>query len=246
MTAMSSGGTGPDDATVLVPRVDAAAGPTPTSSGAAHAAAPPTAGQPGRSLVPPTPASAGAASSSGPDGYASLLPRPEEPPAPVPAAQATASAMPAPDMDSVTCPECGTRAGVTINRRESADFCQTCDFPLFWTPAAIVRDRANRTAEESLRRLPGQRGRASVASMPCPHCSELNAITAQVCVRCGLPMRIVAPAPVFELPPPPAPAPVVLPPEPEPGVSWWVWALLALGAALLIALVVLIATGKIH
>jgi hypothetical protein len=166
--------------------------------------------------------------------------RPEVPPKAIDAAPG----MPAPDVDTITCPECGTVARVTVNRRDAVDFCRTCDFPLFWTPAAIVREQAGRTAEESLRRLPGQRGRAAVASLPCPHCAELNSVAAETCIRCGLPMHPVAPPPpVAYVPPPPAPAP---PPPAEDKVSWWVWALLILGAAVLITLIVLIATGTIH
>ncbi len=151
--------------------------------------------------------------------------------------------MPPPAAETVTCPECGTVSHVTLNRRESLDFCRTCDFPLFWTPTKVVRDPAA-TIDESLRRLPGQAGRATIASLPCPFCYEPNALSAQDCIRCGRPMH-----PVEEPPPPapvyvaPAPAPVVA--EAPAKVAWWVWALLALGAAALIVLVVLIATHTI-
>lgn len=147
--------------------------------------------------------------------------------------------------ESVSCPECGTPALVTVTRRESGDFCRTCDYPLFWTPAVVVRD-ASVDGKESLRRLPGTVGRATLAAVPCPHCAEPNQLGAQLCVRCGRPMH-----PVEELPPPPvvfAPPPVEPEPEPEPEerVAWWVWLLLALGAATLIVIGVLIATNSIH
>jgi hypothetical protein len=164
-----------------------------------------------------------------------LPPAPAQPPT-------TAAAMPPPATETITCPECGTIAHVTVNRRESMDFCRKCDFPLFWTPAAVLRDPSG-TTDESLRRLPGQAGRATVASLPCPFCYEPNALSAQTCIRCHRPMHPV------EEPPPlapvyvPPPAPVVV--EQPSRVAWWVWALLALGAAALIVLVVLIATGTI-
>jgi hypothetical protein len=162
-------------------------------------------------------------------------------PAPVPPAPATV-AMPAAASETVTCPECGTIAQVTVNRRESVDFCRTCDFPLFWTPTKVYRDPSE-SADESLRRLPGQAGRATIASQPCPFCSEPNALSAQTCIRCHRPMHPVEtpvpPAPVYVAPPEPVVA------APEQSVSWWVWALLALGAAAVITLVVLIATHTI-
>lgn len=144
--------------------------------------------------------------------------------------------------DLVSCPECGTSAMVTLNRRDAHDFCRNCDYPLFWTPNAIVRDGNGFTSGESLRRLPGTLGRATVAFTPCPHCAEPNTITAVTCVRCHLPMVIVEalpePVPVY-VPPPPEPEP-----EPEArGVPWWVWALLAAGAVITITLIVLALTG---
>jgi hypothetical protein len=147
------------------------------------------------------------------------------------------------DTETVTCPECGTAAVVTLNRRESRDFCRTCDYPLFWTPSAVLRDTSTLTADDSLRRLPGTVGRATVASLRCPHCSEPNTLTAVTCIRCGQPMHPVAepppPEPVY-IAPPPLPEPE---PEPEHHVAWWVWALLALGAAATIVLIVLSAIG---
>jgi hypothetical protein len=152
-----------------------------------------------------------------------------------------AAVMPPSVAETVTCPECGTIAQVTLNRRESIDFCRNCDYPLFWTPSKVMRD-ASGTSEESLRRLPGQAGRATIASLPCPFCYEPNALSAQTCIRCQRPMHPV------EAPPPPAPIyiapePVVV--EPVKKVAWWVWALLGLGAAALIVLIVLIGTGSI-
>lgn len=135
--------------------------------------------------------------------------------------------------ESVTCPECGHVAEVTLNKRDSVDFCPQCDFPLFWTPAQIVLGDGAR-ADESLRRLPGTGGRVTVASVPCPHCSESNSLSAITCVRCGLPMAL-APEPPPPPPPAPAPAPVVVP---QQGVPLWLWVLLGITAAMVLALVV--------
>ena len=149
-----------------------------------------------------------------------------------------------PAREPVTCPECGTTATIALNRRESADFCPNCDFPLFWTPSAVLRADSMRAAEDALRRLPGTVGRATVASVACPHCAEPNTLSAQVCVRCGLPMQVVEepppPVPVYVPPPPVEPEP-----EPERTVPWWVWLLLGLGVALLITLAVLAAYGHL-
>lgn len=145
-------------------------------------------------------------------------------------------------VEAVTCPECGRTAQVTVNRRDAVDFCSNCDYPLFWTPSVIIRDFSG-TADDSLRRLPGARGRAAIASVPCPHCSELNMVSAETCIRCGRPMRITPELPpVVQAAPPPAPA-LPPPPEPDKPVAWWIWVLLALGASLLAALIVLIGTG---
>jgi hypothetical protein len=177
------------------------------------------------------------------------VPAHAEPAEPAPAEPAVvptvmAAAVPAAATEVITCPECGTTAMVTLNRREARDFCRQCDYPLFWTASRVLDDRSDPN-DQALRRLPGTVGRATVASLTCPHCSEPNAVSAQTCVRCGLPMKIV------EAPPPPAPVYVAPPPapvyveEPEHGVPWWVWALIAIGLAATITLVVLILTHTI-
>jgi len=144
--------------------------------------------------------------------------------------------------DLVSCPSCGATAMVTLNRRESRDFCRVCDYPLFWTPGAIVRDDIP-GAGESLRRLPGQAGRVTVASQPCPTCAEPNALSALICIRCSGPMKL-------EVAPPP-PAPVYVAPVPvlepviieEKKVPWWVWALIGAGFVITVTLIVLAVTG---
>ncbi|MXG88817.1 hypothetical protein [Nocardioides flavescens] len=134
----------------------------------------------------------------------------------------------------VTCPECGTRSQVALNRRRSQDFCPRCDYPLFWTPSTILTD-GDAADQASLRRLPGTAGRVTVASRTCPHCSESNQLTALTCVRCGGLMDPPAPEPVFVAP---TPAPVVEP-EPEPRrTPWWMWIGGVLTLLVLIALIV--------
>jgi hypothetical protein len=169
---------------------------------------------------------------------------PGTPAAPAPVGAVALAGPPGPSTQALTCPECGTPARVTVNRREAEDFCRTCDYPLFWTPAIVVRDRSDLNADPALRRLPGTVGRVAVASFPCPHCAEPNALGAEICVRCGRPMRIVEAAP-------PPPQPIALPPaavvepEPEPRTPWWVWVVLGVSVAALITLLVLKATGVV-
>lgn len=138
----------------------------------------------------------------------------------------------------VVCPECGTTATITVNRREAEDFCRRCDFPLFWTPAAIVLDTSSGPSSDALRRLPGTAGRVTVGKLDCPHCRESNPVTESHCLRCQGDLHpVIAPPPAapVALPPPPAPEPA---PEPDPVTPWWVWAGIALTVLLAIALVI--------
>lgn len=124
----------------------------------------------------------------------------------------------------VTCPECNWVQSITPNRRDAYDFCRSCDYPLFWRPSSLLRDEALNGGDQSLRRLPGTVGRTSVASVPCPHCEELNTLMATTCVRCGLPMY-----PVEEPPPPPpliAPLPPPIAEDRDKRIPWWVWMIL--------------------
>jgi hypothetical protein len=126
---------------------------------------------------------------------------------------------------------------VDAGRRDAADFCVRCDFPLFWTPAAAAELDANQgAAAEALRRLPGTGGRVTVAAVPCPTCAEANPLGAVTCLRCGGPMVLPEPEPQpvpVVVAPPPAPEP-----EPEPPANpWWWW---LVGAATLVALVALV------
>ena len=139
--------------------------------------------------------------------------------------------------ESVVCPECGTQGSVALNRRDAADFCAACDFPLFWTPSVVVRDQGIGTGD-NLRRLPGTGGRQTVAATPCPTCAEANPISAEHCLRCGGPMVlpfVATPEPIKVV----APVPVVEPalePARKPYPWWWIIA----GTATLLALVIVL------
>lgn len=140
---------------------------------------------------------------------------------------------------SITCPECGAPATFDPTRRDATDFCMHCDFPLFWSRERIPVGEAADAGEDALRRLPGALGRVVIASVPCPHCNELNLPSAVYCARCDLAMQYSPPPP----PPPvavqlPAPEPPMLPPEEDPQRMWIWW-------VLLIAMFLLAAAGLI-
>lgn len=127
----------------------------------------------------------------------------------------------------INCPECGAPGMVDPTRRDAGDFCAHCDFPLFWSRERIPVGEPADAGEDALRRLPGAHGRVVIASVPCPHCNELNLPSAVYCVRCDLAMQYTPPPP----PPPvamqpPAPEPPMLPPEEEPQRMWIWWVLL--------------------
>ena len=140
---------------------------------------------------------------------------------------------------AITCPDCGASATVELTRRDALDFCQRCDFPLFWARDQVVIGEPIDSSDDALRRLPGTLGKVVIASVPCPHCNEPNLPTASLCVRCGLSMQASAP------PPPPRPVAVPLPEPPMEPLEdapnhWWIW-LLVLLTLLLVAGIVLLA-----
>ncbi len=196
-------------------------------------------------VVPPHGAALAAAEPADAPTRADLPVVPPTPPAAAPGSAPAPDRAAAPTESAiVTCPECGTVATATLNRRDSRDFCRNCDYPLFWTPSKVQVGRGD-VADDSLRRLPGTQGRATLASLPCPHCAEPNPLSGVNCLRCGLPLRPVA------APPPPPPEPVHVPPPPPaeaappPREPWWPWVLLGLMTAAIIVIAVLLATGTI-
>jgi hypothetical protein len=140
------------------------------------------------------------------------------------------------------CPGCGTDVVIEPGRRTADLFCPRCDYPLFWVPppAGYVADTTEEApgADTVLRRRPGAAGVRLPATMPCPACAELNRVLAEVCIRCGSPMR---PEPqvevVVEVPPPPPP------PEPEPDEPPWLWIALAALAALILVVALIVWLG---
>lgn len=161
---------------------------------------------------------------------------PDQPALPLPPSPSVlATVDPATTTEQITCPECGTIANVILTERDARDFCRTCDYPLFWVPTRVPMGRGDLDAG-SLRRLPGTLGRATVASLDCPHCNEPNVVTALICVRCQLALH-QTPAPQ------PAPVPLIElehEPEPEPELEWrwWPWVLAILVVATIFAILV--------
>jgi len=140
---------------------------------------------------------------------------------------------------AISCPECSAPATVELTRRDALDFCQRCDFPLFWARDQVVIGDPLDSNDDALRRLPGTLGRVVIASVPCPHCNEPNLPTATLCVRCGLTMQAgPAPAPP-RLRPVALPEPSMAPLEDEPH-RWWIW-LVVLLTLLLVAGIILLA-----
>ncbi len=131
---------------------------------------------------------------------------------------------------TITCPECGTITTFDQIQRDSTEFCQRCDYPLFWArpdgPALV----STSDIDVSRRRLPGTGGRLVVGSRPCPECGEQNPLNGVYCIRCS---ALLDPLPVPEPPPPPAPLPPP-PPPPEPVRNWWPWIVLGVGVVILL------------
>ena len=131
---------------------------------------------------------------------------------------------------TITCPECGTITTFDQIQRDSTEFCQRCDYPLFWArpdgPALV----STSNIDVSRRRLPGTGGRLVVGSRPCPECGEQNPLNGVYCIRCS---ALLDPLPVPEPPPPPAPLPPP-PPPPEPARNWWPWIVLGVGVVILL------------
>jgi hypothetical protein len=138
----------------------------------------------------------------------------------------------------LTCPTCGTASFVDDIARDAALFCRVCDYPLFWVRSARLSAPSATVTDTGLRRLPGALGRVTIATIPCPSCTEPNLLSANVCIRCGADMH---PAPVIEEPPLPEPEPEPVVAAPEKKTPWWPWALAGALAVIAIVLIVLLA-----
>lgn len=144
-------------------------------------------------------------------------------------------------MPSVTCPECGRPTELAAIRRSSEEFCQHCDYPLFWASTTVPSTSPGANSDSTLRRLPGAGGRHRVGSKDCPECGELNPLSATLCLRCQAELDPKPPAPVVIVAPPPAPPPApvpVAPPVDVRVVPWWWWWLS--GAVVSVAIATLI------
>lgn len=139
-------------------------------------------------------------------------------------------------MTTVVCPECGTTGEIDPARRDAAEFCPRCDYPLFWArsnhgPAVIEES----STDLATRRLPGAGGHQVVGHRDCPNCGEHNPLGVRFCIRCATDM---------DPEPEPEPEVYIAPPteavEPIPVKRpWWPWALAA--AVVLLIVVLLIA-----
>jgi hypothetical protein len=135
-------------------------------------------------------------------------------------------------MPEITCPECGRQTEHASIRRSAEEFCQHCDYPLFWVSSTVPTTTPGANSDSTLRRLPGAGGRHRVGSKICPDCGELNPLGETHCLRCSaeLDPKPVEPPPVIVAPPPPPPPPPE--PEPEPiATPWWWWAAAAVLAS---------------
>lgn len=139
-------------------------------------------------------------------------------------------------MADVVCPECGLVSTLPSIRRASDEFCNHCDFPLFWAPTAVPISVASDTNDTTLRRLPGAGGRLLIGTRVCPTCGELNSIGEKFCTRCHNDMD-PQPEPVVVIPPPPPPPP----PPPIKKRNWWPWIAAAAVTILVIVAIIVFA-----
>lgn len=138
-------------------------------------------------------------------------------------------------MPDIPCPECGQVTHLVAVRRAADEFCQQCDFPLFWAPSAVPMATPGSSNMATLRRLPGAGGRQRVGSKVCPDCGELNPMAQTHCIRCTADLD---PKPVIEATP--APRLIVPPPPPIPKKKlWWPWPAVAfVGTLQIVALLI--------
>lgn len=159
------------------------------------------------------------------------LQQPSSPEVPVQARHAMPTA---PGIElAVECPGCGAARRTDPSRRDADGFCGACDFPLFWAFDRLPL-AGGTGAGAGLRRLPGTVGRATLASLRCPACTEPNPPTAVLCVRCDAVLR---PEPVVEAAPAPRPEPV------PNSLPWWQgwW-----GVALVLTVLLAVFTGIVY
>lgn len=142
-------------------------------------------------------------------------------------------------MPNITCPECGRQTDLVAIRRSAEEFCQHCDYPLFWAPSTVPSATPGANSASTLRRLPGAGGRHRVGSKICPDCGELNPLSGIHCLRCNADLDPKPVAPVVVVPAPVRPVAVVQPPAPPPPrvTPWWWWASGAVVGSAIVGLV---------
>lgn len=135
-------------------------------------------------------------------------------------------------MAEIVCPGCERTSELVAIRRSADEFCEYCDYPLFWAPSNLPSPKPSTSVEASRRRLPGAGGRVKVGSRDCWSCGELNSFTDTHCHRCG-----------EDLDPPVEVEAVVipdLPPVPVPEIDqppWWRWLILGGGIIVVAAII---------
>lgn len=147
-------------------------------------------------------------------------------------------------MAFLTCPSCGHETDLDRFQHDAAEFCPSCDYPLFFADGLRGHDEELAATPGGMsaaarRRLPGTVGRDDLPGEACPACAELNLPGADYCHRCGSPMRPVpepAPTPVVA----PAPEPVAPPPPPQV-VEPFPWVAVVVIGVLIVALLVVAA-----
>ena len=89
-------------------------------------------------------------------------------------------------MPVITCPDCGMVTDIPLVNRTAEEFCVKCDFPLFWAGVSVGGPTHEHDTDANLRRLPGSGGKRALGTRSCPHCGELNELTAVICIRCNM------------------------------------------------------------
>lgn len=144
-------------------------------------------------------------------------------------------------MVTLTCPDCGSDHDLPVLDRTAECFCDECDYPLFWAPAAgALGYSEGEESDDALRRLPGTGGRTLLVSLACPDCGERNPASGMNCTRCSVLLR---PVPVVVTEPEPVIEPVVIapPPPPPPARPFpWFWVLLGAGLIFVTILVLVL------
>jgi hypothetical protein len=116
-------------------------------------------------------------------------------------------------------------------KRSADEFCEWCDYPLFWAPAAVLETANSSASDGARRRLPSVGGHQSIGSRECRGCGELNALDATICWRCNIELDVPEAPRVIEVPDLPAPPPPIIDQPP-----WWRYLVLVVGVSTALAI----------